>query len=153
MPIRRPRKSSQKVCAALIFTHRVEPWAVTVSVHDGDQLVGELSATSSPKAGRDPARLEVRTVFVEEAYQRCGIATRMYELAARQACDTDAVLASDNIRSDAAHNFWLKQVKNKRAWCVSKGKPYYDLNKGGCEYYALKSCPVESLRGSRRRFR
>jgi ribosomal protein S18 acetylase RimI-like enzyme len=84
--------------------------------------------------------LTVTFVKVKPAYQRRGIATRMYEIAGRYACANKMKLASDITRSDEADAFWRKQIAKGRARRVKA--------KRGDSYYVL-SCPVETL--SRRR--
>jgi predicted GNAT family acetyltransferase len=108
---------------------------VTAVITDGQRQVGALSAAPQRK------RLTVNHVFVNPEHQRCGIATRLYEIAGQYACANSMKLASDVTRSDEADLFWQKQVTKGRARRGVKAE-------SGDSYYVL-SCPVETL--SRRR--
>lgn len=90
---------------------------------------------------------KVMQINVDDDHQRCGIATRMYTMAAQAACKAGVHLKSDSIRSDAAQAFWTKQVKKGRAKCGRRTQRFYDKGKGGCAYYFLTKCPVRSLAG------
>lgn len=63
---------------------------------------------------------ETRTAKIEvhESLRRQGIATRLYEDAARLACSRGAPLRSDSERSAADQAFWAKQERKGRAVCV-----------------------------------
>jgi predicted GNAT family acetyltransferase len=104
---------------------------VTAIVTDGQRQVGALSAAPQHK------RLTVNHVFVNPEHQRCGIATRLYEIAGQYACANGVQLASDVTRSDEADLFWQKQVTKGRARRGVKAE-------SGDSYYVL-SCPVETL--------
>lgn len=96
-----------------------------------------------------PVLQRVNEIWVVPDLQRCGVGTRMYETAAREACRMRARLASDEIRSKAAHAFWLKQVRKGRAECARRAKQHGDLNRDGCAYYFITQCPVRSLSGAK----
>jgi GNAT superfamily N-acetyltransferase len=142
-------------CPALTFHRGISFANIKVTALAGTTFVGELRAQGHPGSGIDHDRFAVYDIFVEPVYQRCGVATRLYEIAARHACDNDAVLASDSTRSDEADSFWVKQVAKGRAQCVRLRDPAsaQRLRKTvqKCAYYALKSCPVETLSRRRRR--
>lgn len=114
-----------------------------VTARTPKRLVGRLVVNSDKYAGH-----KVMNIQVDDDHQRCGIATRLYEIAARAACKAGDNLASDTIRSDAAQAFWTKQVKKGRAKCGRKTQPFYDKGKGGCAYFILTKCPVRSLAGA-----
>ena len=62
----------------------------------------------------------VTHIEVAREARRQGIATKMYELAARTACDVfKKPLASDTARSGAAEGFWEKQEQKGRARLVN----------------------------------
>lgn len=97
----------------------------------------------------------VGLVKVDTGYQRQGIATRLYEEAARIACaDYGRPLFSDETRSANDQAFWRKQEAAGRAQKVSlKGMPSDDevgLLGHGYSYVFKLSCPAPaSLAGLR----
>jgi GNAT superfamily N-acetyltransferase len=124
--------------------------------------VAELSA--GVDVNERPQVFYVDTVTVKPAVRRCGVGTRLYELAAKAACDRGHKLASDRMRSAASHAFWKKQLQKGRARCISAADPVsaeqqardfpgktIRYGRGKCDRYELKSCSVSSLDGGRRR--
>ncbi len=100
--------------------------------------------------GRHYRRVKGRKVFSVEhvdvvpAFQRQGVATKLYTAAADAACDRHGRLASMHRSVDAHSNaFWQKQVAKGRAVSVRRrhGQP---------PIYLLDRCPTPSLRGARR---
>lgn len=128
-----------------------------------NRLLGAITVTKrSDASGIGPQVVGVpyaSHVEVDPEVRRCGIATALYEAAARAACkEFKAPLHSDKERSRAAQGFWQKQIAKGRAVCIKATEPGRDdyegpiSNRGGCELYKL-SCPApKSLaRGSARR--
>ena len=114
----------------------------------GERLAG-IRAVRRKVAGR--MRYVVRGVMVLEGNRRQGLATKLYESAAAEACKRRAPLASDERVGDISREFWAKQLRKGRATVLSK--------RGGSEkgekapVYSL-SCPApRSLSGPRRRRR
>lgn len=97
-------------------------------------------------------------IFVRETWRRRGVATALYEAAARGACRSYGVpLQSDVERSAAAQAFWVKQVRKGRATCVrptpkvGRVQPTaYVMGRGGCYRYAL-TCPAPASLARARR--
>jgi hypothetical protein len=90
----------------------------TVKVYEGAKSVASL------QAGHAGARfLEVLSVGVvpREDYGRRGIGTKLYELAAAEACRQGRVLASDTARTPYSEAFWRKQSGKRRAICANQG--------------------------------
>lgn len=93
--------------------------------------------------------IRVSHIAVEPAMQRCGVATRLYERAAKIACvEHNTPLKSDIERSKAAQGFWEKQVDKGRARCVEpeqRTEAFVDdaptTGRGGCSDYEL-TCPA-----------
>ncbi len=129
---------------------------------DGHKSVpGEIGSVEVFQYG-DKVATAVGQIRVREELRRSGLGTKLYEAAARVACtEFNQPLSSDHKRSLPAQRFWEKQVKRKRAVCARKGRlaaedrdahPARSVpNRGGCDYYRLKSCPAPvSLTGKRR---
>lgn len=101
-------------------------------------------------------RLRVAFVSLREAgLARCGLGTRLYETALREACQRGLRLTSDRTRSDASEGFWRKQVAKGRARCVRPGgasRFIFDLETGESEidgtwdctqYEMVETCPAK----------
>lgn len=137
--------------------------AVMVIARDGDREVGRIAA--GLEFGRPP--FSTAHVVVKPDVQRCGVGTRLYEIAAQGACDMGYKLASDSYRSSMSQGFWAKQMKKGRARCISTADPVITeqqerefptdaearYGRGGCDRYELVACPVGSLAGRHRRKR
>jgi len=108
---------------------------------DDDKWIGEVSVEYLL---RDSKRVgaKVERSHVLPQLRRCGIGTKLYELAAQYLCSEGIRLKSDIDRSPPAESFWRKQLRKKRAACI-KPSPL----DGRCHYYQIKSCPVRSLKG------
>lgn len=65
-----------------------------------------------------PRWFAVERLMVDFPLRRRGLMTRMYEVAAQDACDSGAVLVSDTERSAFAEAFWRKQKRKGRARCL-----------------------------------
>lgn len=108
--------------------------------------------------GRSVARVTLKNdlgptigyIEVDDVYQRRGLATKLYEAAAKEACRwLKSPLYSDYERSAAAQAFWEKQVRKGRATCErpwgtrAAVGPAYDsiIGRGGCWRYKL-TCPA-----------
>jgi GNAT superfamily N-acetyltransferase len=89
--------------------------------------------------------MQISRIFVEPEYRKRGVATRLYEAAAKLSCKKyNLPLASDETRSPEADSFWRKQAAKGRARAVPETEDTGD-------YYIL-SCPAPpSLAGRRRR--
>jgi hypothetical protein len=97
----------------------------------------------------------------EQKLARCGVGTKLYEAALRQACERGLVLASDTSRTNASEGFWKKQARKGRADCVRKDFGGHRLDesfsptgeKWPCGRWAMKeACPTAfDLSGVRRR--
>ncbi len=113
--------------------------AFAISLMDGRSTVARLGVGD---VGR--GNMMVRSINVAPGSQRQGVATGLYERAAKIACKTfGAPLASDQHRTPRADAFWKKQEAKGRATRVDDSK-YGD-------YYVL-ACPApKSLAGPRRR--
>jgi GNAT superfamily N-acetyltransferase len=85
----------------------------------------------------------VAWVRVVDGAQGKGLATKLYEAAAQEACKRGAPLASDSVRFPGSDGFWRKQLRKGRARDV--------FDKRGQQRFAL-SCPApSSLAGLRKR--
>lgn len=100
-----------------------------------------------------PLGLQVSWIHVSAGLRRCGLATRLYTAMAQVACDAGGVLSSDVLRKPTTEAFWQKQVAKGRAVCAQPAgqSPHPDYGRGGCETYALTTCPVTTLAAARRR--
>lgn len=137
----------------------------------GTEAVIALARVDGNEVGRVSAGLgfgqqpfSVGFSAVDRSMQRCGIATKLYEMVAQGACDLGYKLSSDTYRSKSSQGFWTKQVKKGRARCVStadaalveqqaKDFPRDEdtrYGRGDCDRYELVGCPVGSLAGRRR---
>jgi hypothetical protein len=110
---------------------------------DGSKKVGRLEIR------RTPERAQVSWITVNENARRSGVATRLYEAAARFSCEVwGRPLGSDyrGSRAPGAEGFWQKQYRKGRADLVgSKDSP--------ANQFVLR-CPAPlDLSGMRRRKR
>lgn len=94
----------------------------------GESRVGEIYASKSRLGGH--VVYAVRSVDVPFAHRRKGIATKLYEAAAQEACRRRARLASvERTTSAHSHTFWVKQLEKGRAQVVGRDKtPKYVLD-------------------------
>lgn len=128
-----------------------------------ESAFGVFALSGKKEVGKITVRHDgsVGWIEVDRSLQRAGLATQLYERAAREACKRSTPLRSDTERSGYSQSFWEKQVRKGRARCESRtGRPPTGENsdpgdvifgRGGCVSYAL-SCPApKSLSGARRR--
>lgn len=127
----------------------------------GETTVGELEVYTN----KAYSTTRIQGIVVGPKKQRIG--TRLYEAAARWACErTGKPLASDTKRSKYADEFWKKQVQKKRARCALK-IPREDrrrlreslsvthddssaYGRSDCDHYVLKCPAPQTLERSRR---
>lgn len=91
----------------------------------------------------------VSNVVVDDPHLRSGIGTKLYEEAAKVACQQfKQPLHSDEERSLPAQRFWEKQVRKGRATCVERVDEHRSHDdsmpikgRGGCVRYRL-TCPA-----------
>lgn len=110
-----------------------------------EQRCGYIEATRAPRKVAGRVVYKVTNVFVDESRRRQGIATKLYEAAAREACRRRGRLASTE-RNPGAHSndFWRKQFVKGRAFeHVPRGTNH--------AAYVLRDCPSPALDGVRRR--
>lgn len=106
----------------------------------------------------EPYGLVVQQIEVDRGERRQGIATAVYETAARDACENFGVpLHSDVYRTAASQMFWEKQQARGRAVCIEACEPHgecapteHKLGRGGCTRYRL-SCPAPTSLGFTRK--
>jgi len=121
---------------------------------------GELGYIKLSRVEKTPM---VEHVRVRAELHRSGLGTKLYEAAAKAACELfEHPLVSDEKRSAADDGFWQKQVRKGRARCVRKLKmsawdrdfapPEKSIfGRSGCAFYQLKACPAPvSLAGRKR---
>lgn len=117
------------------------PWReLQISAHINGKKVGDLDLQRTPQGLPYPSM-----VSVKPAMRRRGIATRLYQEAARIAEERFGhPLHSDVDRSGPDDAFWQKQVREGRAECVRKrtsprDAPFDHIVKGrsGCVRYRL----------------
>jgi len=104
----------------------------------GRQIIGFVTA-STEKLDDHTRVAAVTESRVEPAYQRRGIATQLYEAAARYACEFGQPLSSDITISAAARGFWEKQERAGRAMRRKLDR--------GDEVFVL-SCPASASLGA-----
>lgn len=97
-------------------------------VEEDGSVLGRLQAAKVKRAGRTV--WDIKGVFVQAAHRRKGIATKLYEAAAREACARRAPLASTDVRAGTTEAFWKKQLAKGRASILGKGRerPWYILD-------------------------
>lgn len=110
--------------------------------------VGFIAVMLNAEVDGVPAAV-ISTIHVDEDVRRKGIATRLYEIAAEEACKRGRVLRSDEELSDEAMGFWKKQYGKGRAWWHED--PFWeDIERQGEEwfpgdYFSLPCPPPRSL--------
>jgi len=90
-----------------------------------------------------PGRRKAFAVFsteIDASYRKQGIATKLYEMAAKEACKRGMPLHSDVLRSEMIEPFWAKQARKKRARLVKYKRKIAGHEVTG-DYYALR-CPA-----------
>lgn len=110
---------------------RIEPYvgsrSTTFTAYCGDEECGEILVDLVPEQNA----LNVATIVVHPKFQRQGVATILYEAAAKKACEDGLRLMSTS-RMPGAHSndFWRKQVAKGRAEEVRdlRQRPVYLLN-------------------------
>ncbi len=115
-------------------------WSVRVVAFCDKKRCGELEALRQPTKVDGRNLMIVDIAEVDEAHQRKGVGTKLYEIAAAEACKHGALLASRS-RSKMSDGFWKKQIKKGRAKVV-EGKTI-----------ALVSCSIDTLSGLKSRSR
>lgn len=117
------------------------PWReLRISAHVNGKEVGYLDLQLTPQGLPYPSM-----VSVDPAVRRRGVATLLYQEAARLAEDRFGhPLHSDVDRSGSDDAFWQKQVRGGRAECVRKRTPprdppfdYIVKGRSGCTRYRL----------------
>jgi GNAT superfamily N-acetyltransferase len=139
--------------------------ALMISAYVGSRKVGFITLRN---------KISVGFIDVHPSMQRCGLGTRLYEKAAKIACEEAGVgLQSDIERTTASQGFWNKQVAKGRAHCVEPAsdemEQYIDrrkqqgiaptgeeeitpsMGRGGCYFFKLQCPAPKSLAGKRRR--
>ena len=118
---------------------------------------GVVAFISLTPAGGD---YRVAMVKVDKGLQRTGVATKLYEDAARLSCREGRALRSDDARTASTQRFWEKQERKGRATCAERIPPNPaerdrardDMSiygRGGCAYYRLPCPAPSSLAGTR----
>lgn len=111
--------------------------------------VGWLEAYPTKMGGRKV--FVVDTIEVTEEVRRQGVATQLYEAAARLACSKRSVLGSqDRLQGAWSNEFWEKQLAKGRAIQL---KPKTGPVTRGTTRYMLTSCESFDLSGLRKRRR
>ena len=120
--------------------------AFAITLMEGRSSVARLGAIrGGAGALRDgPAVMRVARIDVVPGSRRQGVATALYERAARLACrEHCAPLASDFSRTPASDTFWRKQYVKRRATCYRRREQH-------CEQYVF-ACPAPASLAGRRR--
>lgn len=79
----------------------------------GDMDLGLMTIETGERA------LTVQLVEIHrDAPLRCGLGTKLYEQAARYACEHNLLLTSDVARTQYSEGFWTKQLDRRRAVCL-----------------------------------
>lgn len=127
---------------------------------DARQPCGSLIAEHYIPEGNEPATgpfWSIVHVDVEPAFQRQGVATKLYEAAAKEACRRGAMPIGSNIRTlkSPSNQFWAKQFAKGRAarhthmrWHGGYGELFIDH-----PTYILRDCSVTTLDGAQLRAR
>ncbi len=104
-----------------------------------------------PRSRFEQPVMFVSYIGIDKEHQRQRLGTRLYEAAAKYACEeyhlplaSDAPRPVGGGRSPGAEAFWKKQVKARRAECISE-------REGRCFRYGLRCPAPASLEGKRRR--
>lgn len=111
------------------------------AVCDG-QACGRIEAHRMGRKVGGRVAYKVMRIDVDIEYRRKGVATKLYEAAANEACRRRSRLASTE-RNPGAHStdFWKKQVAKGRA----KAIPVRGADPDRYTQYLLLDCPVTSL--------
>lgn len=113
----------------------------------GEQPAGALTLrlTTRPVGDEYEKVAMVTGVGVKADFRRKGVATKMYEAAARWAAEEGVHLLSDTTRTEMSESFWKKQTEKKRADPVSlfddNNTYYYRLKKGVTDLSGLDFRP------------
>ena len=111
------------------------------STTEGNVRCGRIEVTRIRAKVDGRVAYQVTNVHVDDAHRRQGIATKLYEAAAREACRRRGRLASTDRNPGAySHDFWAKQERKGRATRVRKN-------------YVITDCPPPALDGPRSRRR
>lgn len=123
--------------------------SITVTLHANNVESEDISSefTMTAKCSRkfcgiiavafDRGLWDVRDIHVPIEWRRKGVATKLYEEAAKEACYRGGKLASTaRVPLSYSNNFWEKQLIKGRA--SRKGKTYI-----------IETCPPPALNGSR----
>jgi len=103
-------------------------------------VLGSLEITWTPQAA------VVSDIRVRAQVARKGVATSMYEEAAKIAASRGLPLRSDTGRYPGAEGFWKKQVAKNRATATPVGPNKVGLDPEKIRYYQLNYPPPSSLR-------
>lgn len=118
-------------------------YAFAVTAYEGKNPVGRIGVIKwNPPATPHKTFMKVARIDVDASVRRQGVGTKLYERAARIACEAryGAPLASDTDRSPMSEGFWRKQTGKGRAQRDETSRSFYML-----------SCPApKSLKGTRR---
>lgn len=106
------------------------------------QACGRIEAHRMGRKVGGRVAYKVMRVDVDAEHRRKGVATKLYEAAANEACRRRSRLASTE-RNPGAHSidFWRKQVAKGRA----KAFPIRGADPDRYTRYLLLDCPVTSL--------
>lgn len=135
-------KDSKKLQRATIYAVVKGASKKLVAKPDKDR-VGLIQLIYSPHGGVISGYpvMKITWIKVEPEMQGQGIATMLYEQAAKFACSKGLYLASDETLKTGSRGFWEKQRKKGRAIKKSTGTLY-----GKRSYrYIIPSCPAPSL--------
>jgi len=118
---------------------------LTFEYHEAGERQGDIRLRKVKRASRQV--WEVAGVFIRASARRRGLGTKLYERAARAACESGAPLAStERVGEGMSDAFWEKQLRKGRASVLCKR-----CGTGGQPVYVL-SCPApSSLRGARKK--
>jgi GNAT superfamily N-acetyltransferase len=96
------------------------------SVTCGDDIAGWMDVFKRDDIdGVSGTYWAVNNVYVKDRFQRQGIATRLYEAAARRACEKGVPLASPSrLQGAKSTSFWEKQVRKGRAKRIPRPHRY-----------------------------
>lgn len=115
----------------------------------GSHEVGRLDLVDGRTRDEGPF-MRVKFVQTRGTFQRRKVATRLYEAAAKLACERYGLpLASDVTRYAGSEGFWSKQRRLGRASCYKPNA--LRETEDWCMRYILPCPPPKSLEGSRRR--
>jgi GNAT superfamily N-acetyltransferase len=151
---RRSKKTCQRIAAATVNRDRGlrgfevreretggRDYFAFEAQQDGEE-VGSIVAAKRKVRGRTV--YVVKSVRVAEPMRRRGIATRLYEAAAQEACRRRGHLASMERRAEAySHDFWAKQEAKGRVEVI---RPRIEQ-----PIYILDCAFARDLSGARRR--